>query len=429
MLHCHHYNFQFNSKECNENSIFVALETGQRSGMEFVGDALKNGAKIVISQKPIKGMNTIFFEEVQSLTQNANVVVENSLAFVQNLACRKFISLKEKGVTTIGITGSVGKTTTKELIASTLAKRGKTYATQGNYNNHIGLPFTILNAPEDISFLVLEMGMNHEGEICFLTGIAPCDWNIITTVAENHSGNFHNGIDGVLRAKFEIMHSGGKCLVSKEVYERFLNDDTLPKTHNQENIICVDANPIIKIQNDATEFTFKKKSFTLDGIYSQAQAQMFCIAIELMNNVLGIEIEEITLPKIKGRGNVTTWNNIKIVNESYNASPSSMKNALENFRKYNGKKLCILGEMRELGMQSMQYHKELMPHLHGFNSLILVGSEMKNIKIDGAKHFKNYTQCLHFLQNNIAFVKGFDFILVKASNGVNLWKLFDDFFV
>ena len=85
--------------------------------------------------------------------------------------------------------------------------------------------------------------------------------------------------------------------------------------------------------------------------------------------------------------------------------------------------------MRELGDKSAQYHRELTPYLHGFGSLILVGNEMENIKIDGAKYFESYAHCLHFLQNNGSFVKGFDYILVKASNGTNLWKFFDDFFV
>ena len=271
--------------------------------------------------------------------------------------------------------------------------------------------------------------MNHEGEIKFLTEIAPCEWNIITTVGENHSGNFHNGEQGILRAKFEILHSNGRCFVSKKVYERFLNDSTLPKIHNQKNIVCVDATPKTNIQNGRTVFTFEGTTFNIDGIYSQAQTEMFCTAIALMNNILGKKIEEIALPIIKGRGNIIKWNGVKVINDSYNASPSSMKNALENFKQHNGKKLCILGEMRELGEHSTIYHKELTPHLYGFDSIILVGKEMQNIKIDSAKYFENYTQCLHFLQNNTAFLKSFDCLLVKASNGTHLWKLFDEFFI
>jgi UDP-N-acetylmuramoyl-tripeptide--D-alanyl-D-alanine ligase len=118
---------------------------------------------------------------------------------------------------------------------------------------------------------------------------------------------------------------------------------------------------------------------------------------------------------------------VKIVDESYNASPSSMKNAIENFHKMEGLKLAILGDIRELGEDSQKFHNELAPFLTGFDS-ILVGQYFTNVKIDGAKYFPNYDELKHFLSENPHFIKQYQSILVKASNGTLLWKLFDEVF-
>jgi UDP-N-acetylmuramoyl-tripeptide--D-alanyl-D-alanine ligase len=148
-----------------------------------------------------------------------------------------------------------------------------------------------------------------------------------------------------------------------------------------------------------------------------------------MDTVLATKISKIILPQIKGRGNIVNWHGIRVVNESYNASPSSMKNALENFKKLEGKKLCILGEMRELGDMSLEFHQNLKPYLQNFDGIILTGKFFEKTEISNAKYFENYASCLEFLKSNISMLKKYDNILVKASNGVLLWKLFDEFFV
>ncbi len=424
------YNFQFDSRKCNENSIFFALETGNRSGTDFAHDAIKNGVKVVISQKGIDGMNSINIDNFHEIIPNLNIVVPDVLFFMQELAKQKFLLLKNKGIKTICLTGSVGKTTTKELIASTLAGYGKIYATQGNYNNHIGVPLTILNAPTEIDFLVLEMGMNHEGEISTLASIAPCEFSLITNIKENHAGNFSNGISGVRRAKFEILETYGKCFILKEFFEEFTKDELLMQKYGTKNLVCIDVQvKDFHSQNNQTSFVFENRTFCLNEIYSNAQIQMFCLAIKLMDTVLAKKISKIVLPQIKGRGNIVNWHGIRVVNESYNASPASMKNALENFKKLEGRKLCILGEMRELGDMSLEFHKNLKPYLQNFDGMILVGKNFESIDIFSVKHFENYASCLEFLKSNIPMLKEYDNILVKASNGVLLWKLFDEFFI
>lgn len=424
--------FRFDSRNCKEGSIFIALESGGRSGLEFVQSAFENGAIGVISQKEILDVQNFTihtFPENFEENSNFNLVVEDSLKFIQELAKEKFRYLSQNGTKTIAITGSVGKTTTKELIANTLNQHAETFANFGNYNNHIGVPVTILNCPVSCKFLVLEMGMNHAGEIANLITIAPCDFRIITNAKENHAGNFPNGLDGVLEAKFEIMQGDGKfkTFITHELFERFCHNLHLVEKYSKNEICVLNAQQKISHINGKTTFEYDSRNFSMEAIYSKNQTEMFCLAICAIESILQESISQISLPQLKGRGNIIEWNGVKIVDESYNASPSSMKNAIENFHKMEGSKLAILGDIRELGEDSQKFHNELAPFLTGFDS-ILVGQYFANVKIDGAKYFPNYDELKHFLSENPHFIKQYQSILVKASNGTLLWKLFDEVF-
>jgi len=427
-----HKSFRFDSRNCKEGAIFIALEGGGRSGLEFVQSAFESGAVGVISQKEILDVQNFTihtFPENFEENSKFNLVVEDSLKFIQELAKEKFRYLSQNGTQTIAVTGSVGKTTTKELIANTLNQHAETFANFGNYNNHIGVPVTILNCPVSCKFLVLEMGMNHAGEIADLITIAPCDFRIITNAKENHAGNFPNGLDGVLEAKFEIMQGGSKfkTFITHELFQRFCYNSHLVEKYSKNEICILNAEQKISHTNGKTIFEYDSRNFSVEAVYSKNQTEMFCLAICAMESVLQNSISEISLPQLKGRGNIVEWNGIKIVDESYNASPSSMKNAIENFHKMEGSKLAILGDIRELGEDSQKFHNELTPFLTGFDS-ILVGQYFTNVKIDGAKYFPNYDELKQFFGENQEFVKSYQNILVKASNGTLLWKLFDEVF-
>ena len=424
--------FRFDSRNCKEGSIFIALEGGGRSGLEFTQSAFEKGATGVISQKAIPDIQNFTihtFPENFENNSKFNLVVEDSLKFIQELAKEKFRYLSQNGTKTIAITGSVGKTTTKELIANTLNQHAETFANFGNYNNHIGVPVTILNCPISCKFLVLEMGMNHAGEIANLTTIAPCDFRIITNAKENHAGNFPNGLDGVLEAKFEIMQGNGKfqTFITHELFERFCHNSNLVEKYSKNEICILTSQQKISHINGTTIFEYNSRNFSMEAIYSKNQTEMFCLALCVIESVLQNSISQISLPQLKGRGNIIEWNGVKIVDESYNASPSSMKNAIENFHKMEGSKLAILGDIRELGEDSQKFHNELATFLTGFDS-ILVGQYFTNVKIDGAKYFPNYDELKQFFDENQEFVKGYQNVLVKASNGTLLWKLFDEVF-
>ena len=189
--------YVFSSLEVDGESIFVALTTGKRNGNEFAEDAFKRGAKFLILSK----------EPNFKISHEKFILVPDTLEYITNLAKQKFEQLKKKGVKTISLTGSIGKTTTKDFLIFLLALVGKkVYGTSGNFNNHIGVPFAILNAPADIDFLVLEMGMNSIGEIAYLNNIANCDIKIITDISAAHIGNFQNGLEDIAKAKGEILN-------------------------------------------------------------------------------------------------------------------------------------------------------------------------------------------------------------------------------
>ncbi len=424
--------FKFDSRHCKSDSIFVALEGGERSGTDFIHSAFENGAIGVISQAEIEGVQNFTLKTLPNnfeATSKFNIVVEDSLKFIQELAAEKFKILKLKGAKTIAVTGSVGKTTTKELIANTLNLHGTTFANFGNYNNHIGVPITILNCPLNCEFLVLEMGMNHSGEIAELIHIAPCDFRIITNAKENHVGNFHNGLEGILEAKFEVA-SGDmkfKLFITHELFQRFSKNSNLVEKYSQNEICVFNAKQEISHINEKTIFEYNSRNFTVEAIYSEGQTEMFCLAILTIESILGKNIAEISLPQLKGRGEVVWWNGVRIIDESYNASPTSMQNAIANLHKLDGSKLVILGDIRELGDDSQAFHKSLSPFLTGFDA-ILVGEYFANVSVPNAKYFPNYEALKQFMLENSAFAAAYQNILVKASNGTLLWKLFDEVF-
>ena len=169
--------FTFDSREVGQNSVFIALTTGVQDGNNFAESAFKKGAKfLILSKKPE-------FE----ISAEKYIVVQDTLEFITELA---------KNI--INLTGSVGKTTAKDFLVFLLNKAGKkVFGNVGNFNNHIGVPITILNAPKELEFLVLEMGMNHEGEISHLIKIAAGCLRIITNISPAHIGNFKEGLLGI----------------------------------------------------------------------------------------------------------------------------------------------------------------------------------------------------------------------------------------
>jgi UDP-N-acetylmuramoyl-tripeptide--D-alanyl-D-alanine ligase len=404
------FHFTFNSKEVKNGSVFIALRTGIRDGNDFAEDAFKNGASFLILNR-----NPNF-----AIDESQYLVVKDSLSYITELAIKKFASLKEKGVKTISLTGSVGKTTTKNFIIYLLKKAGKkVFGTEGNLNNHIGVPLTILNSPLDIEFLVLEMGMNNPMEISHLIEIAPTDTRIITNISPAHIGNFKEGLYGIFKAKTEILEKSTKESLLITVPNLPFESELERKFNG--NICFVRRLEDFEIRRGKTFFTFANQSFFVNKIATKEWVANLLIGMELLiyhGISLPQTIEDFKLPK--GRGDETLLQeNCLLINESYNASPEAMKNAINTFALNEGKKLAIIGSMRELGDFTQVEHEKIYNLLSDLKQIdvIFVGKEFEFIK---GTHFENVDALIR--EFDVKTAVNYNFILVKASNSVNLEK-------
>ncbi len=363
------------SREAQKNSLFIAFEGKNVDGHKFVEDLIQKGV-VCVGSKDLAFKN--YFK------------VDDVVAFLGDLAKEYRKTLKTK---VVGITGSSGKTSTRSFVTKMLENKGfKVYSTKGNKNNHIGLPLTILNTPNDSEFLILEMGMNHKDEICYLVKIANPDFATITNIGTAHIGNF-NSKEELAKAKLEIFD----CSTAVAVANR---DDFFIKSWIEKN----------KERRDIFEFSFKDiifddffvPEYVVENLQT-ALAVLGALKIEYKNpeNLL----KEITFPPL--RGEIIKKEEKIFVMDCYNANPDSMKKSIENFLKRfknSSKRLyLILGEMGELGQFSAKFHKEILDFVSSLDeieTIFLFGEEffaLKNEKVKNFKFFKN----LDLLKENL----------------------------
>ena len=409
----HLSNFVFDSRKVKPGSTFVALSTGLKDGGNFAQNAIQNGASFLILYK----------KPHFSIEQGRYIVVENTLEFITKLAKEKFLEFKKQNVKTVAITGSAGKTTTKDLIKFLLQKAGKkVFATEGNYNNHIGLPLTILNAPLNIEFLILEMGMNNLEEISHLISIAPTDIRIITNIFHAHVGNFNNGIEGIFQAKIEILKNSNENTIfitdSKLLYLERVKLNFKGKTITIPNLLNY------KIQNNQTSFDAFKKSWTINKKVTPSWLSLVLISLQVIN-FYGIKVNDISDFAIpQGRGEILPLSkNCILIDESYNASPESVKNAIETLNLYERKKCLILGEMKELGKYSACEHKKLIHFARSYQNIttFFIGESFKDAKYNWFLNIEDFIEKSKFTHLN------YNVILIKASNSANFKQLIQEF--
>lgn len=372
----------FDSRLVKPGMLYVALKGGNVDGNDFIPKALEAGAAKVIGG-------------------------ENALAELQSLARRYRRSLK--GVTVVALTGSAGKTTTKELLKSFLSTLGKTHATAGNYNNHLGLPITILNCPRDAKFLVLEMGSNHPGEIAALCDIAEPDSGLVTNIGTAHIEFFRTreGIadeKGTLLAKArEFAAVPGNCDFK----------DVLRSKCRGEFVV---AEPLPPELADAV-------NAVLPGEHNLTNASVaFAVASRYGVSVDGAvqSLRNFALPGSRWRK--VEKNGVRFIDDTYNANPDAMKAALSTFSKLesSGRKIAVLGDMFELGEASQRLHSEVFDYASklGLDAVIAVGASASRCKC--TKSFENLQKLLEIAPTE--FQEG-DLVLLKASNAMKLGKL------
>ena len=360
------------SRNVIPGSVFFGIKGDKFDGNKFAVEALNHGAAYAVTDD-------------RSLSADSrHILVSDTLETLQKLAS---IHRSRVAAKIIGVTGSNGKTTTKELIGNVLSSTFKTVITRGNLNNHIGVPMTLLSVKEDTSFAVVEMGANHPGEIASLCKIARPDFGIITNIGKAHLEGFGN-FQGVIKAKSElysfIRQSGGTVFVNRD-------NELLWELSAGMNIFSYGSS----IKADCTgEITEKDPSIAIawhsglqhgslkTRLYGDYNFENVMAAVSV-GLFFGINAEDIdqaisSYQPENNRSQITRTDHNILLLDAYNANPSSMSTALNNFRNYTASsKMIILGDMMELGDTSLEEHREIVALIRkfSFNRVCFIGEQ------------------------------------------------------
>ena len=412
-LYSQKYLVTTDSRKIENGSVFVALKGEHFDGNDFAYQvATENVAACVIADR-------------KDLPQHERLfIVDDSLSALQELAKMH----RERCQTPIiGITGTNGKTTTKELVAAVLSQKYNIIYTQGNFNNHLGVPLTLLQIKPDTEIAVVEMGANHPKEIEFLCSLAQPNFGIITNIGKAHIEGF-GSFDGVVKTKNElydfIKNTNGLVFFNNDNpllkdLAQSLNSVNYGKNDNADyHAEILSSNPYLSINwNNKTINTKLVGDYNFENV-------MAAISVGMHFN---IEQEQI----IKALENYSPTNNRsqfirtdknEVVMDAYNANPVSMSNSIQNFRNISDSNhLLILGDMKELGKESLNEHQEILNLIErlNFKNVILVGSEFSSVN-NSFISFSNVDELInHINQNEISGKK----ILIKGSHSIHLEKI------
>ena len=406
------------TRKIETNSLFVAIKGDRFDANTFAETALQKGAIYVI------------IDDESHFIDERTIVVENSLIALQELAKYHRAYLK---LPIIALTGSNGKTTTKELINVVLSKKFKTKATVGNLNNHIGVPLTLLSFTSETQVGIVEMGANHQKEIEFLCELATPDYGYITNFGKAHLEGF-GGVEGVIKGKSEMYHylSGNEKLVFINLEDAIQVEKSarlksytfgLNKVNADLNITNIKANPFVEI----TYSTMVIKS-NLIGLYNANNINA-AICIGTYFGVADRDIKEALQSYVpeNNRSQLIARGTNQIILDAYNANPSSMAVAIENFLQLEQlNKVMILGDMFELGQESHDEHQAIVESLANRKEVVcyFVGAEFYANKIEQDNFY--------FFESFEAFSKSLlqdkfknNSILIKGSRGMALERTLD----
>lgn len=430
-------NFSRDTRTLKKRDTFVAIKGEKFDGNNYWKEAFENGADTVIINKI-----DITEQDIEKYKNKNIIQVDDTIKALQQIATEKRNLYKDLIV--VGVTGSVGKTSTKDIIANVLSQKYKTLKTLGNMNNDIGLPFTILNL-RDHEAAVIEMGMNHLGEISKLTKIAKPTLSVITNVGTSHIGNLGSR-ENILKAKIEILEGMDNPLVIINNDNDMLNKWTKEnannvhiKTFGLENKSECMAENIEKKENDSIficncEGEKFKLGVPVGGdvfILNALCGALVGRTLKLSNEEIQRGIASFELTK-KRMEIIKLENDITLINDSYNASFDSMKAAIEYLSNTNSlRKIAVLGDMFELGEYSEELHRKVGKEVakNKIDLLFVIGENAKYIAIeaenngmkkDNIIYFNNKIVLLEKIKNTME--KG-DCILFKASNGMKLFEI------
>ncbi|KAA6329833.1 UDP-N-acetylmuramoyl-tripeptide--D-alanyl-D-alanine ligase [termite gut metagenome] len=410
------------SRYCPEGSLFIALRGESFNGNAYAAQALKDGCAYAVID------DTHYAVE----GDNRYIIVEDSLETLQQLA---HYHRRQMGTKVIGITGTNGKTTTKELIATVLSQLYNVLYTLGNLNNHIGVPLTLLRLTKEHDFAIIEMGANHPGEIKTLAAIADPDYGIITNAGKAHLEGF-GSFEGVLRTKGELYD----YLRTKGNTSVFIWDDTpylknmaadIPQTvYGTGDSLYINGqvtgnSPCLALEwkngNEGQPYQVQTR---LIGAYNLPNV----LAAVTIGYFFGVEPEKINraladyTPQ-NNRSQLKKTENNTLIIDAYNANPASMAAALENFKNMSvPHKVVILGDMRELGTESAAEHQKIIDYIHTchFEQAFLVGENFAATKHAYTSYATVQELIAAFQTSPPPIGKT---ILIKGSNGVKLGQV------
>ena len=424
-------NAEFDSRLIESGDLFVPLK-GARDGHDFIATAFAQGAVATLSERPV--------------AEGPYILVDDVLTAFQRLAQ---YYLEKMQVDVLAVTGSNGKTTTKDMLAQLLATSYKTYKTQGNYNNEIGLPYTVLHMPEDTEKLVLEMGQDHLGDIHLLSELAKPKTAIVTLVGEAHLEFFGSRAE-IAQGKMQIadgLRENGLLIVpvDKIVNEFLPADCKLVRFGPDADIFLTRLEERKDSLSFECNFLEQRIDLPVTGKYNATNAMIAAYAA-LQEGVSETAIAQ-AFSKLELTRNRTEWkkaaNGADILSDVYNANPTAMRLILETFSiipaNPGGRKLAVLADMKELGADSKSMHGSMITSLNPeiVTDLFLYGQDMEAL-YDYAKEIYPPGRVHYFIKNNEKdqfeqMTKAVrekltpaDQILLKGSNSMNLAKLVED---
>ena len=426
-LYAHYLNnpsITTDSRNIKSGDIFFALKGENFDGNEFAFKAIEQGASLVVCDKKELKLRENFIKLREKI-----FFCEDSLETLQLLAKHHRTQLS---ATVIGISGTNGKTTTKELIQAVLSSSFKVVATKGNLNNHIGVPLTLLSIPSDTQIAIVEMGANHVGEIDFLCQIAQPDMGILTNIGTAHIEGFGSleNIAKTKKALFEYVKNNS----SDKTHLFVNNDDEILSLENYEKKTTYSINKLSDIKAEATtidayaQITYKDKTITssLVGIYN-AHNILAALTIGLH---FGIEFDLIKksieeyIPS-NNRSQILKTGKNTLILDCYNANPSSCKSAIESFANLKAeRKMIFMGAMKELGTVSESEHKAVFDLMNakGFERIVLVGKEYQEVAEGKVEYFSSSEELKEYLlENRIENAT----ILIKGSRSTKMEVLKD----
>ncbi len=424
-------NAEFDSRLIESGDLFVPLK-GARDGHDFIATAFAQGAAATLSERPV--------------AEGAYILVDDVLTAFQRLAQ---YYLQKMQVDVLAVTGSNGKTTTKDMLAQLLATTYKTYKTQGNYNNEIGLPYTVLHMPEDTEKLVLEMGQDHLGDIHLLSELAKPKTGIVTLVGEAHLEFFGSRTE-IAQGKMQIadgLRKDGLLIVpADKIVNEFLPADCkLVRFGPDADIFLTRLEERKDSLSFECNFLEQRIDLPVTGKYNATNA-MIAAYTALQEGVSEADIAQ-AFSELELTRNRTEWkkagNGADILSDVYNANPTAMRLILETFSTIpanpGGRKLAVLADMKELGADAKSMHGSMITSLNPeiVTDLFLYGQDMEAL-YDYAKEIYPPGKVHYFIKNDEKdqfeqLTKAVrekltpaDQILLKGSNSMNLAKLVED---